>query len=143
MKIEKIEDCKIIQDKIDETFVEQAQKNNINTNYQEFVYSVKDDNGIIMGGISGRRLFKEVHVSELCLAETARGQGIGKKLLEIVEKEICNSETDYITLTTNAFQKAIEFYKKCGFEIEFIRKNKDSRFDKYYMVKNIYENRKS
>lgn len=69
--------------------------------------------------------------------ERARGRGVGKKLLDIVENEICNGTTDFIILMTNAFQKAVEFYEKCGFEIEFVRKNKDPRFDKYGMIKKL------
>ena len=137
MEIERVEDLSILQGKIDDIFIKQAADNNIDSNYQRFAYAVKNDRGEILGGIHGYRLFKEVYVRELSLDEKVRGQGIGKKLLGIVEKEICNDATDFIVLTTNAFQKAIEFYKKCGFEIEFVRKNKDPRFDKYSMIKKL------
>lgn len=90
-----------------------------------------------MGGITGYRLFKEIYVSNLSIDKSCRGQGIGKKLLEIVEKELKNDMTDYITLTTNKFQKAVEFYKKCGFEIEFVRHHKNNKFTKYYMIKKL------
>ena len=137
MKIERIEDLDIIQDKIDEIFVRQATDNNIDTNYQYFVYAVKSNEGEILGGIHGYRLFREVYVRELSLDEKAREQGIGRKLLNIVENEICNDATDFIVLMINAFQKAVEFYKKCGFEIEFVRKNDDPKFDKYSMIKRL------
>ena len=137
MEIERVEDLDILQGKIDDIFIKQAANNNIDSNYQHFAYAVKNDKGEILGGIHGYRLFKEVYVGELSLDEKVRGQGIGRKLLGIVEKEICNDATDFIVLTTNAFQKAIEFYKKCGFEIEFVRKNKDPRFDKYSMIKKL------
>ena len=48
-------------------------------------------------------------------------------------------------ITGNSYYKEVhisdliildEFYKKCGFEVEFIRKNKkNSKLDKYYLVK--------
>ena len=134
LKIEKVED---LQEKIDNIFVEQAKEHDIDSNYKDFKFAVKDDNGNILGGITGHRLFKEIYVSNLSIDKSCRGQGVGKKLLEIVEKELSNDMTDYITLTTNKFQKAVEFYKKCGFEIEFVRVNKDDRFTKYYMVKKL------
>ena len=138
MRIEKLENSETMQDKIDEIFVKQAQINNVDTNYQNFAYAVKDDSDNIVGGIHGHRLFREVYVAELCMDESIRGQGIGRKLIETVEREICNDKCDYIVLTTNAFQKAIKFYEKCGFEVEFVRRNiTDSRFDKYYMIKKL------
>ena len=46
-----------------------------------------------------------------------------------------NKEFENINLTTYEFQ-ATEFYKKCGFEIEFVRKNKENpKLNKYYLVK--------
>jgi len=44
---------------------------------------------------------------------------------------------DFVELSKEWFNKqAPEFYKKCGFNVEFIRKNKDNpKLDKYYLVK--------
>ena len=123
--------------KIDGIFVEQAKEHNVDSNYKDFKFAVKNENGNILGGITGHRLFKDIHVSNLSIDKSCRGQGIGKNLLEIVEKELKNDITDYITLITNKFQKAVEFYKKCGFEIEFVRENQDDRFTKYYMIKKL------
>ena len=134
LKIEKVEN---LQEKIDSIFVEQAKEHNVDSNYKDFKFAVKDNNGNILGGITGYRLFKQIHITNICMDKNCRGQGIGKKLLEIVEKELKNDITDYITLITNKFQKAVEFYKKCGFEIEFVRENRDDRFTKYYMIKKL------
>ena len=134
LKIEKVEN---LQEKIDSIFVEQVKEHNIDSNYKDFEFAVKDENGNVLGGITGYRLFKEIHVSNLSIDKSYRGQGIGRKLLEIVEKELSNDMTDYIVLTTNKFQEVVGFYKKCGFEIEFVRENKDDRFTKYYMIKKL------
>ena len=76
-------------------------------------------------------------IDELCVDKSIRGQGIGRKLIEIVEAEVDDGECENINLITNEYQGAVKFYEKCGFEVEFIRKHKNSKFNKYYMVKKI------
>ena len=39
-----------------------------------------------------------------------------------------------ITLTTFGFQ-APEFYKKLGYEVEFVREDKDPKLAKYFLAK--------
>ena len=108
---------------------------NVNIEYEEFYYEATD-NGKIIGGIIGWRNFNEIYIEEMCVDKNYRNQGIGKKLLEIVEKEIGNDSCDYINLATNEFQNAVEFYKKCGFEIEYKRENKRNKIlSKYGMIK--------
>ena len=41
-----------------------------------------------------------------------------------------------ITLTTFGFQ-APEFYKKLGYKLEFVRKDKDPKLSKYFYLKKI------
>jgi ribosomal protein S18 acetylase RimI-like enzyme len=124
---------------MDDIFEETDREKNItNTGFEPFAYVAKDDSGKIMGGIRGWRIFCEIYVDELCLKREIRNRGIGKTLLEIVEKEINDGQCDNINLHTNNFQEAVKFYEKCGFKVEFIRKNnKNSAFDKYYMNKKI------
>ena len=56
-------------------------------------------------------------------------------LVKTVENYFKDKEFENINLTTYGFQ-ALDFYKKCGYEVEFVRKNKkDSKLDKYFLVK--------
>ena len=43
-----------------------------------------------------------------------------------------------IALTTFGFQ-APEFYKKLGYELEFVREDKDPKLSKYFYIKRIWE----
>lgn len=119
---------------IDEEFNEFATKNGVICNYKSFAFIAKEGNKII-GIITGNSYYKEVHISDLIVLEQYRNKHIGSKLIETVESYYKNKGFDNINLTTYGFQ-APEFYKKCGFEIEFVRKNKENpKLNKYYLVK--------
>ena len=90
-----------------------------------------------LGLITGNTYYKEVHIGDIIILEEHRNKHIGTKLIETVENHFKNKEFENINLTTYSFQ-APEFYKKCGFEVEFIRKCKEtSKLNKYYLVKYI------
>ena len=58
------------------------------------------------------------------------------KLVEAVENAYNDKGYEKIALTTFGFQ-APEFYKKLGYELEFIRKDNDSKLSKYFYLKKI------
>lgn len=119
---------------IDVEFNKFATKNGVVCNYKSFAFVAKEDNKII-GIITGNSYYKEVHISDLIVLEQYRNKHIGSKLMETVKNYYENKGFENINLTTYGFQ-APEFYKKCGFEIEFIRKNKENpKLNKYYLVK--------
>ena len=111
-----------------------AIKNGINCNYIPFAFVAKEDNKVV-GIITGHSYYKEFHISDLIILEEYRNKHIGTKLVETVKNHYKNKGFDNINLTTYEFQ-APEFYKKCGFEIEFIRENiKNPKLSKYFLVK--------
>ena len=119
---------------IDTEFDKFAIKNGINCNYIPFAFVAKEDNKVV-GIITGHSYYKEIHISDLIILEEYRNKHIGTKLVETVENHYKNKGFDNINLTTYEFQ-APEFYKKCGFEIEFIRENiKNPKLSKYFLVK--------
>ena len=119
---------------IDEEFNKFATKNGIICNYKSFAFVAKEESKII-GIITGNSYYKEVHISDLIVLEQYRNKHIGSKLMETVENYYKNKGYENINLTTYGFQ-ALEFYKKCGFKVEFIRKNKENpKLNKYYLVK--------
>ena len=119
---------------IDEEFNKFATKNEVICNYKAFSFIAKEEDKFV-GIITGNSYYKEIHISDLIVLEEYRNKHIGSKLIETVENFYKNKEFENINLTTYGFQ-APEFYKKCGFEIEFIRKNKEnSKLNKYYLVK--------
>lgn len=119
---------------IDDEFNKFAVKNEVVCNYKPFSFIAKEDEKFV-GIITGNSYYKEVHISDLIILDEYRNNHIGSKLVQTVEDYFKEKGFENINLTTYGFQ-APEFYKKCGFVVEFIRKNKEnSKLDKYYLVK--------
>ena len=121
-------------DMIDAEFNKFADKNGVICDYASFGFIAKEDNKVV-GVIKGHSSYKELHISELIILEQYRGNNIGTKLIEAVEKYCAENGFESITLSTFDFQ-APEFYKKCGYEVEFIRENKKNpKLTKYFLIK--------
>lgn len=119
---------------LDNEFNKFAYKNGVNCNYMQFNFIAKDDDKTV-GLITGHSYYKEVHIADLIIFEEYRNKHIGTKLVKTVEDYYRNKGFENINLTTYDFQ-APEFYKKCGFKLEFIRENKENpKLNKYFFIK--------
>ena len=121
---------------IHECFSAYGTENGIILNYNEFCFVAKNKEGKIIGAINGRTLYDEVHIADLVVDEEYRGIGLGSRLIKTVEENYRGKGFGFITLTTFEFQ-APEFYKKLGYNVEFLRENKDLRLTKYFFRKDI------
>lgn len=106
----------------------------IKSNFKRF-YILAEENENIVGILTGYTIFSEVCIDELLVVQGHRNQGIGRSLLSHLESYFREKDFTNINLVTNEFQ-APEFYKKCGYSLEFIRENeKFPSFSKYFFVK--------
>ena len=120
---------------INKEFSAYGEQNGVVLNYDEFCFAAEED-GKILGVITGRAYYNEVHIGDLIVASSVRKGGIGSKLVRAVEDNYRGNGYDKITLTTFGFQ-APEFYKKLGYEIEFVREDKDPNLSKYFLAKQL------
>ena len=120
---------------INKEFTDYALKNEVTLGYDEFCF-VEEEDGKILGAITGRAYYNEVHIGDLIVSKDCRRSGLGSKLVKAVEADYSGKCYDIITLTTFGFQ-APEFYKKLGYKIEFVRENKDPKLSKYFLSKSI------
>ena len=120
---------------INKEFSAYGEQNGVVLNYDEFCFAAEED-GNILGVITGRAYYNEVHIGDLIVASSLRKGGIGSKLVRAVEDNYRGKGYDKITLTTFGFQ-APEFYKKLGYEIEFVREDKDPKLSKYFLAKQL------
>ena len=120
---------------INKEFTDYALKNEVTLGYDEFCF-VEEEDGKILGAITGRAYYNEVHIGDLIVSKDCRRSGLGSKLVKAVEEYYSGKCYDIITLTTFGFQ-APEFYKKLGYKVEFVRENKDPKLSKYFLSKAI------
>lgn len=121
---------------LNEGFTRYGEQNGVALNYDDFCFVAEDDNGKIAGVITGRAYYNEVHIGDLIVGEGYRRSGLGSQLVTTVEDAYRGKGYEVITLTTFGFQ-APEFYIKLGYTVEFIRREKDPKLNKYFFRKGL------
>jgi ribosomal protein S18 acetylase RimI-like enzyme len=121
---------------INEAFTDYAIKNKVDLNFEEYCFVAETDEREIIGVITGRAYYNEVHIGDLIIDEKYRRLKLGSKLVKRVEEEYSGKGYEKITLTTFGFQ-APEFYKKLGYSLEFVREDKDPKLSKYFLAKQL------
>ena len=121
---------------INREFTVFGQESGVELNYDEFCFVAEDDAGQLLGVITGRAYYNEVHIGDLIVGKECRRDGVGSKLVAAVEDAYAGKGYEKIALTTFGFQ-APEFYKKLGYELEFVREDKDPRLSNYFYIKRI------
>lgn len=82
---------------------------------QKFALLVRDDdNDQVLGGLSGKLLYRWMFIELLAVPEQARGQGIGSRLMAMAEEWARENNCVGIWLDTFDFQ-APDFYRSLGF----------------------------
>ncbi len=121
---------------INKEFTAYGLKCAVELNFKDFCFAAYDDEKNIIGVIAGIAYYNEVHIDNLVVAEGFRSKGLGSRLVGAVEEAFSGKGYDLITLTTFGFQ-APEFYPKLGYEIEYVRKDKDPKLSKYFLFKKL------
>jgi GNAT superfamily N-acetyltransferase len=74
----------------------------------------RDDDGAVRGGLLGETFWQWFHISILWIAEEARGQGLGSRILEMAEAEAVRRGCFAAIVSTLSFQ-APSFYLEHGY----------------------------
>ena len=82
---------------INKEFSAYGEQNGVFLNYDEFCFAAEED-GNILGVITGRAYYNEVHIGDLIVASSLRKGGIGSKLVRAVEDNYRGKGYDKITL---------------------------------------------
>ena len=77
---------------------------------------LRDESGAVIGGADGWTWGATCYVRHLILPETMRGEGLGTKLMDLIEKEARARGCAMVVLESHDFQ-APEFYRRRGFAV--------------------------
>ena len=107
----------------------------IDVNYKKFSLILRDKSDHVLGVLNAFTAFSEVYIDDMWVDSAHRGQGYGRKLLQELENHFEGKGFNNINLVTSAFN-APDFYKKCGFTVEFVRENKvNPKLTKTFFIK--------
>lgn len=126
---------KDLEKRVDEGHAQDEMKHGVVHNHKRFAIIAMDESGKEVGFLQAYTFYAEVYVDNIWVDPAARGRGFGSKLLRELEDQFRGKGFNNMNLCTSGFQAA-EFYKKCGFQFEFTRKNlKNPKFSKSFFVK--------
>jgi ribosomal protein S18 acetylase RimI-like enzyme len=107
----------------------------IDVNYKRVALTLRDENNEAVGILNAYTAFSEIYIDDMWVETSCRGKGYGRKLIDELVAHFESKGFNNINLCTSAFQ-APEFYKKCGFTLEFIRENKHNpKLTKFFFVR--------
>lgn len=124
-----------IEEKMSNDLIKYESSHGIDVNYKKFALVLKDESGNTLGVLNAFTAFSEIYVDDMWVDSSCRGSGYGRKLLQELENRFEGKGFNNINLVTNAFN-APDFYKKCGFIVEFVRENKiNPQLTKTFFIK--------
>ncbi len=98
------------------------------------VFARKNDD--IIGGVTIEKCSDTFYIKLLWVDESYRQQGIGKKLLSVIDEEASKQNIRKIFVNTYAFQ-AREFYEKSGYKVIAIIPEYIKGYGRVYLKKNM------
>lgn len=95
----------------------------------------RDEDNKIIGGVSGRTIYKNFLIDIVWVDKETRGTGLGRKLMELAEVEAKNRGCLVAQLDTLSYQ-APDFYQKLGFDIVGTVPGFSGSPERYFLLKN-------
>lgn len=124
-----------VTDKMNSGHEKYEREQGVEINFSRFAFILADEEGEVFGALNAYTAYSEIYVEDLWVDEAVRRMGYGKKLMQALENHFTGSGYNNINLVTNEFQSP-DFYKSCGYEIEFIRVNKaNPKLTKTFFIK--------
>ncbi|MFS0559976.1 GNAT family N-acetyltransferase [Terribacillus sp. 179-K 1B1 HS] len=105
-------------------------------NKETATFTVRDDTGDIIGGITCTYYWQHLHIDFLWVEKSMRKEGIGAKLLSEAENFAKQKGARLIKLDSFSFQ-APAFYQKYGYKVFGKVEDHPVGCTQYYLVKKL------
>lgn len=126
---------KAIEKKMEDGLLEYELSHGVNVDFKPFALVLYDGNNEVIGVLDAFSSYSSIYINNLWVDKAHRGNGCGRQLIAELENHFKGKGFHYINTVSCAFQ-APEFYKKCGFDVEFVRKNsKNPKLTTAFLVK--------
>jgi GNAT superfamily N-acetyltransferase len=106
------------------------------SNEQPVKLVARDADGSVVGGLLGHTKWRWMYVSKLWVAESARGQGVGSKLMQAAETLARARGCTDVSLDTFEFQ-ARPFYESLGYTLFGTLEGFPPGYRQYYLTKRL------
>ena len=108
--------------KMESGLLEYEMSHGVDVNYQPFAFVLYDEKNEVIGVLDAFSSYSSIHIRDLWVDKAHRGKGYGRKLIAALEDHFKGKGLENMNTISCNFQ-APEFYKKCGFKVEFVREN--------------------
>jgi diamine N-acetyltransferase len=103
---------------LDAFYSESVLKENIKEKGHQFLLAKEKDTVLGFASFEHNYLQKnKTRIHKIYILPENQGKGIGKLLIDAIEKFANENHSSALSLNVNRFNKALTFYKKMGFEI--------------------------
>ncbi|MBY0280671.1 MAG: GNAT family N-acetyltransferase [Alphaproteobacteria bacterium] len=103
---------------------------------EPFAVSLRNENNDIKGGCNGVLYYGCLYIDQLWIDKNYRGKKFGTQLMQTAEN--LGRERGCLFSTVNTMDwEALDFYKKCGYFVEFERKGYHGNSTFYFLRKNL------
>lgn len=122
--------------KINKGIMDYAQQQKGHKPLEFFDFFIRDENNILRGGCGGNTLYGCLHIDQLWLEASLRGQGFGTQLVLAAEQFGQEQGCTFATVNTMDWE-GLDFYKKLGYKVEFERHGFEKNSIFYFLRKDF------
>ncbi len=126
-------------EEVDDYIIAKTREHNdhfVPNDYAPLSVYCRDDDGSIIGGLTGKTYWNYLDIEFLWVEESLRKQGLGEKIVNLAEKEAIRRGCKYSMLDTYEFQ-ALGFYQKQGYEQFGQLDGFCDKYERYYLRKKL------